>query len=390
MTGLDLPTAAAGAALVAATAPGTLELLALSVAGLLPSRRTPEGRARVAAVVPAHDEEAGIARTVRALTASGGAVPGFEVVVVADNCTDATAARAREAGARVLERTDRERRGKGHALGFAFGALLPEGWDGFLVVDADSVADAGLVPVVAAWLGAGADAVQARYVVLNPEAAPRTRLMSVALMAFNVLRPRGRARLGLSCGIFGNGFAVSRATVEAVPYDAHSIVEDLEYHLRLVRAGRRVAFADEAVVRGEMPVGEAAAASQRARWEGGRLRMAAAVPGLLVGALRRPALLEPALDLLTPPLGLHAALLLLAAAVPWRPGRLWAAAGLATLVFHVAAAVRVGGGGRAELRALAQAPRYVLWKVLRAGGIVRAARPGAEWVRTARDGEPKP
>ncbi|MET0553685.1 MAG: glycosyltransferase [Vicinamibacteria bacterium] len=386
----ELLATAAGGALLAATAPGSLELLVLSAAGLLPARRPPAGRARIVAVVPAHDEEAGVARTVTSLAASGAALPGFEVVVVADNCADATAARARAAGARVLERTDLERRGKGHALGFAFDALLPEGWDGFLVVDADSVADPGLVPAVAAWLAAGADAVQARYVVLNPDSAPRTRLMAVALMAFNVLRPRGRARLGLSCGIFGNGFAVGRATVEAVPYDAHSIVEDLEYHLRLVRAGRRVRFADEAVVRGEMPVGEAAAASQRARWEGGRLRMAGAVPGLLAGAFRRPALLEPLLDLLTPPLGLQAALLVLAVAVPWRPGRIAAAAGLAVLAFHVAAAVRVGGGGRAELRALAQAPRYVLWKVLRAGRIVRAARPGAEWVRTARDGEPKP
>jgi hypothetical protein len=380
---------AAGAALTAATLPATVELLLLSVAGLWPARRTPAGTARLVAVVPAHDEEAGVARTVAALLASGAGTSGFEVVVVADNCSDATAARAAAAGARVLERVDRERRGKGFALDFAFRELLPEAWDGFLVVDADSVADPRLVPAVAAWLGAGADAVQARYVVLNPDAGPRTRLMNVALMAFNVLRPRGRARLGLSCGILGNGFAISRATVEAVPYDAHSIVEDLEYHLRLVRAGRRVRFADDAVVRGEMPVGEAAAASQRARWEGGRLRMAAAVPGLVAGAFRRPALLEPLLDLLTPPLGLQAALLLSAALVPWRPGRFAAAAGLATLAIHVAAAIRVGGGGRADLRALAQAPAYVLWKILRAGRIVRAARPGAAWVRTAREGEPK-
>ena len=41
--------------------------------------------------------------------------------------------------------------------------------------------------------------------------------MNVAFMAFNVLRASGRERLGLSVGISGNGFGLSRATLEAVP-----------------------------------------------------------------------------------------------------------------------------------------------------------------------------
>ena len=69
--------------------------------------------------------------------------------------------------------------------------------------------------------------------------------MNIALLAFNVMRPRGRDRLALSCGILGNGFALRRETIEAVPYEAGSVVEDLEYHLRLVRAGKKVQFADE-------------------------------------------------------------------------------------------------------------------------------------------------
>ena len=69
--------------------------------------------------------------------------------------------------------------------------------------------------------------------------------MNVALLAFNVLRPRGRARWGLSCGILGNGFGLARKTLEAVPYDASSVVEDLEYHLRVVESGRRVEFLGE-------------------------------------------------------------------------------------------------------------------------------------------------
>jgi hypothetical protein len=77
--------------------------------------------------------------------------------------------------------------------------------------------------------------VQVRYTTLNADASLRTRLMNVALMAFNALRPRGRERIGLSAGILGNGFALAAETLRPGPYTADSVVEDLEYHLLLVR-----------------------------------------------------------------------------------------------------------------------------------------------------------
>jgi cellulose synthase/poly-beta-1,6-N-acetylglucosamine synthase-like glycosyltransferase len=194
-------------------------------------------------------------------------------VVIADNCTDSTAALAASAGTRVLVRTDALRRGKGFALEDAFATLLAENFDAIVVIDADTIVEANLLVEIVALLESGADGVQTRYRVLNSTASIRTRLMSVALMAFNMLRPRGRDRLGFSAGVLGNGFALTRTTLEAVPYDAHSIVEDLEYHLRLVRSGRKIEFADGTTVRADMPTCAPGASTQRARWEGGRIRM---------------------------------------------------------------------------------------------------------------------
>src|SRR5205807_7460019 len=96
-------------------------LLMLAIA----SRRRPAPAAPVPAlrfevVVPAHDEEQGIARTVRSLLALDYPAALRRVVVVADNCTDGTAARARAVGAEVLVRDEPSRRGKGHALAHAF------------------------------------------------------------------------------------------------------------------------------------------------------------------------------------------------------------------------------------------------------------------------------
>jgi cellulose synthase/poly-beta-1,6-N-acetylglucosamine synthase-like glycosyltransferase len=382
---------ALGWMLVAAAAPGSIELAILTLGGLLPVRRRPAcaGRLpRTAIVIPAHNEETGIARTIASVCADTGGDPDVSVIVIADNCTDATADRARSAGARVLIRHDPAQRGKGYALDFAFRRLLAEGFEAFIVVDADTRVSPGSIQAIRSRIGAGADAVQCRYTVANAEASVRTRLMNVALLAFNVMRPRGRDRFGMSCGILGNGFALRRETLIAVPYEAGSVVEDLEYHLRLVRAGKKVEFADEASVRGDMPERGSGVATQRARWEGGRFRMIAewTMPisrEVLSGRLR---LLEPLMELLLMPLAFHMCLLILALFAPDRSVRVAALAQIALAGIHVVASALRCGGGAGSLLALAAAPFYVLWKVAMLGAMFRSARRNAAWVRTARAG----
>lgn len=373
--------------------PGTVELLLLTVGAMLPVRRrpVPAGAAgiEVVAVVPAHNEAAGIGRCVASLLACTGSDQHFAVVVVADNCTDDTAAVAARAGARVLVRRDESRRGKGYALDFAFRQLLTEEVEVLLVVDADSTVDAGLVQEVRGYFAAGAAALQVAYRVANPGVSVRTRLMNLALLAFNVLRPRGRHALGLSAGILGNGFALSRQTLTEVPYEASSVVEDLEYHLRLIRAGRRVVFAPQVAVWGEMPAGGRGARTQRARWEGGRLRLLAEIgPRLAAGVLRgQLRLLEPLLDLLLLPLAFHVLGLLLLLAVPVGAARWAALAGLAVVGVHIVVAVWRGGGGWRDLAVLAVAPAYIVWKAALVPLLFRTARKDATWVRTERSAE---
>lgn len=384
--------------LLALTLPGTLYLLLLSIAGSLPARKprgTPMG-GRIAIVVPAHDEAAGIGRTLNNLLALARQDGDCEVVVIADNCTDATATIAREAGARVLERHDTTRRGKGYALDFAFRTLLGEAssaFAAFVVIDADSVADAGLLASLRAHFGAGADVLQSRYTVLNADASPRTQLAEIALAAFNVLRPRGRDRLGLSAGILGNGFALRREVVEAVPYGAASVVEDLEYHLHLIAAGYRVGFVNDATVRGEMPTGDQGRYVQRARWEGGRLRMLAERGPRLARELLcgRWHAAEPLAELILPPLAYHVLILLAlgaAAALAQLTGALGVVlASLAVVMLHVLIALRVASLPWRRLAVLVEVPRYLWWKVGMMAATLGNARRGSAWVRTDRKGQ---
>jgi cellulose synthase/poly-beta-1,6-N-acetylglucosamine synthase-like glycosyltransferase len=385
----------AGMLLMLLTVPGSAELALLTMSGILPTHRrgapTHQFRApirRMAAVVPAHNEEIHIAATVSSLGSCAwpGNLTEFAIVVVADNCLDSTAAAARKAGARVIERSDDQRRGKGYALQYAFDRLIAEGFEAFVVIDADTVVEPNLLTAIIEPLDAGADGVQARYGVLNPEVSVRTRLMNIALMAFNVLRPRGRERLGLSVGILGNGFALTAATLTAVPYDAHSVVEDLEYGLRIVQSGRRIAFADATTVRGLMPASGPGVVTQRTRWEGGRFHMIAHhVPQLARGVVKgQTALIEPMLELMLLPLAFHVTLLLITAAIPFRPARLYALCALALVGLHIAAGIVVGGGGWRDFTALTAAPAYALWKLKTLPKIIRAAALDTPWMRTER------
>ena len=371
--------------------PGALGLAVLTVAGLLGPRapRSPRGPGprRLAVVVPAHNEEHNVPTAVASLLAA--APPPFEldVIVVADNCSDQTAERARAAGARVLERRDPERRGKGFALAFGFDDALAQGADAVVVVDADSRVGHGFLVALHGAFAAGARAVQGRYEASEELGAPpQRRLARLAFAAFNVLRPRGRARLGLSAGLFGNGFGLDAALLRERPYGALSIVEDLEYHLDLVGRGVRVAYVDEARVEAPLPTSDAGNRTQRTRWEGGRLRMAALhLPGLLLRLPRAPRLLEPTLDLLLLPLGLHLLLFLPALVLGPELGRALAVGFLAVLLAHVGGAWVLLGKKPADLAALALVPFYVARKLALLPATLGASRARAAWRRTERD-----
>ncbi|MBF5042599.1 MULTISPECIES: glycosyltransferase family 2 protein [Myxococcaceae] len=376
-----------------------LYLLALTLlSGRLPVPARAPARLRFDLVVPAHNEEAGIARTVANLSALDYPAALRRIVVVADNCTDATAERARAAGAHVLVRHDAERRGKGYALEYAFARSLEEAQaDAVVVVDADTVVSAGLLHAFAARLEAGARAVQAEYGVQNPDASWRTRLLTIAFALFHDVRSRARERLGLSCGLRGNGMCFALPLLRQVPHDAFSVVEDVEYGLRLGLAGQRVHYAGEVKVLGEMVAGEQGSRSQRRRWEGGRLQLMRqhGLPLLGRGLAQRSGLLvDLALDILVPPLSWLAApaLLLgaLALALSLAGGHAllslgaWGAV-LAMLTLYVLRGWWLSGMGLRGLADLACAPLYVLWKLVLL--LRRPQHPKGAWVRTTREGE---
>jgi cellulose synthase/poly-beta-1,6-N-acetylglucosamine synthase-like glycosyltransferase len=365
--------------------------LALCIVGNLFQARGPRAVARrdirLAVVVPAHDEEGMIARAVESLHRSDGST---QIFVVAHNCSDGTAKAAADAGARVVELNNHKLRGKGAALRYGFAAALADGANAVLVVDADSVVSRNLIAATREKLELGAEATQCRYELELPDSRsshPLGRLRVLAFRGMNVLRARGRAGLGFSTGLFGNGFALTATALERAPFTANSIAEDVEYHTKLVQEGLTVYWVGDAFVHAQTPLPGTAQAAQEARWEGGRLRVASRTTGHLLAALRlgRWRILETLADVWSLPLsrGILALFLTLFLAVEWLHVFALVCAGIAVL--YVVQTALLGNERVKDMLALAAAPLYVGWKAMITPLVLRQSRSRAEWARTKRE-----
>jgi cellulose synthase/poly-beta-1,6-N-acetylglucosamine synthase-like glycosyltransferase len=374
-------------------------LLLLASAAAKPGRAVPPSQHKhtFRVVIPAHNEALVLEPVLRRLRELDYLQTKVEVVVVADNCTDATAEIARSCGVRVIERVSSTERGKGHALAYAFETLRPESFDAYVVLDADTFVEPQLLTVFSNYLGCGHRVIQAQYDVLNPWDSHRTALMYVALSIFNYVRPLGRRALGLSTGLKGNGMCFAKQVIDQYPWNAYSLAEDIEYTTTLLQHGEHIIFAPETRVSAQMPIARSQATSQRVRWEAGRLQLARRDGFRLVGQglLKLNAqLFDWGMDLLIPPLAaltmaVMGGTVVTVAAAAWTstPKLLllaWAWIALVVaLVLFVGIAMRVARMPLAAYRAMMNAPRYVIWKLWVYIGMATGLSP-QNWVRTQR------
>jgi len=347
--------------------------------------RTSPGASAVL-VVPAHDEEAVIDETLQRLTEAIG--EDMRILVVADNCTDSTAGRARAQGVDVLERDDLNLRGKGHALAFAVDSLAANPPDVLVVLDADCAIDRSSLQALVAGAAAGGRPAQAIN-LLRPDrtASPLVQLSSFAFMLKNLVRQRGLQRLAGRVHLTGTGMAMPVGLFSASAHVRSSIVEDLALGLELAEQGHFPQLIENAFVWSGGST-EQGTLIQRRRWEGGFLATAGRYGPRTI--LRGSVL--AGLDLLIPPLALFAALnmLVIPAAIALAlifGAALWPVAVQTALLACAGIVVFLAwlreGRQFVALAVLARVPLYVLWKLPLYLGLARRGAP-AEWLRTGR------
>jgi cellulose synthase/poly-beta-1,6-N-acetylglucosamine synthase-like glycosyltransferase len=368
----------------------TLHLTVLAVASLFYREPSPDGpipSRRFLVLIPAHNEEDVLSHTLSAIHHAQRR--GDQVLVIADRCTDQTAAIAEAFGVRVLARPPDARPGRAATRqdGVDFARHL-HNWEVMVMIDADSVVEPGFFDVCERMLATGALALQVRS-----EAKPARGFFGqsgVAAFALQgILIPRGRDRLGLSVRLKGSGLVVVREVIERHRFRGPGASEDLWLSLDLCCEGIRPRHVDSARLRSETARSLRAASIQRLRWEAGRLLAARQFVRPL---LRRhdAASLEAALHLITPPLAIAALSLVISASLLVVGGERGASPIPAALLVLIAFDVAVGLiQARAPAKtwwALLAAPAYIIWKAwLLVRAILQVLRRNPSFGPTPRD-----
>ncbi len=356
---------------------------------------------RFAIVVPAYNEESGIARTVRDLIDIEYPKDLFDVIVIADNCTDQTARIARYEGAIAWRRFQPDKRGKGYALRWCFDRLLSDEqyaeYDSIVVVDADTRVNKNLLQVFNKYRAMGADVIQGYFSIAPKPDSWTSETTRIGFTLYNYVRPMGRKRLGCTAGLRGNGMCFSAAILKAVSWDAFSNTEDLEYAMSLLQHDVKVVFAPDVIGYNQIPETADKAESQRERWEIGRFPVLKRFAGkLLKSGLRKRSFhhFDAFLDLVTPPLVTMLLFVLLMgglSVVSW-----WAGvtdtllfAGLWLVLFgmgiaHAVIGLIAAGADKAMYKSLLYVPRYAFWKLYLYVKVFLRGR-SSEWVRTTRE-----
>lgn len=234
---------------------------------------------RYAVLIAARNEAPVIADLIDSIRRQDYPADHIVTFVVADNCSDDTAALARNASAVVYERSDRVHVGKGYALDYLL-SRIGENWgddyfDGYFVFDADNL----LAP---------------DYVSrMNRAFSPRRQIVTsyrnsknfgdnwvsagygLWFMRDSFFLNRPRDRLGVSAVVAGTGFLFSREVMRSWGgWPFHSMSEDTEFSACTILRGQRIAYCD-AEFFDEQPTSFLVSWRQRMRWSRGSLTVLA-------------------------------------------------------------------------------------------------------------------
>ncbi|MGH2457572.1 MAG: glycosyltransferase family 2 protein [Chloroflexota bacterium] len=244
-------------------------LVVLALASAIPSASSLSARQpthRFVIAIPAHDEEDVIAATVGRLRQLD--YPGelFAVHVVADHCSDQTAALAHQAGAVVHERQDGPRSGKGAALSWLLSRVLASDCcDAVVIFDGDTRVDPRFLRVMDSRLALGDDAVQGQHIISNPGSGWFPALTWAMFLVDNRFGNLGRTRLGLSCKNMGDSICFRADVLRKVGW-GEGLTEDYQLRQRLLLEGIRISYEPRAIGYGEAVLTWRQARAQRARW----------------------------------------------------------------------------------------------------------------------------
>jgi peptidoglycan-N-acetylglucosamine deacetylase len=227
----------------------------------------------VAVIIPAYNEQAVIAKTVRSVLLAGRA--NYEVIVIDDGSSDATADAARKAfgddpRVRVYKKANG---GKAAAANYGLSRTNAEI---VVCIDADTVLAPDAIPLLVRHFKDPSVGAVAGTAIVGNQVNFLTRLQSLEYVIGQSLDRRAFALFNAN-GIVPGAIGAwrKRAIVDVGSYATDTVAEDADMTFSVIRAGWKVLFEPRAEARTEAPETWRAFLKQRFRWMYGMLQVVA-------------------------------------------------------------------------------------------------------------------
>lgn len=196
----------------------------------------------------------------------------IDVYVIADNCSDDTAQKARIAGAHVYERFDNKKVGKGYALDFLFKILRSKKtkYDGYFIFDADNLLSRNYISEMNKVFNRKYKIVTSYRNSKNYDSNWISAGYSLWFLRESKYLNYARMLLNNSCAVSGTGFLISSEIIDKNNgWKYHLLTEDIEFTIDSIINGEKIGYCNSACFYDEQPTSFRDSWNQRMRWSKG-------------------------------------------------------------------------------------------------------------------------
>lgn len=249
-----------------------LPSLVLSVLSLIrPTKLHPttSKQYRYAILIAARNEEAVIGQLIDSLLQQTYPADLIDILVVADNCTDQTAAIARSKGATVVERFNQLEKSKGFAMKFLLEQTIDHSnpYDAFVIFDADNFASPNYIEEMNKAFADGETLITSYRASKNFSSNWISSSSSLVFLRKNRFLHRPRQLLNSSTTISGTGFLISKQLLQSSKdWQFCGLTEDLEITAYHQLRQNKITYCESAVFYDEQPISFKDSWNQRIRW----------------------------------------------------------------------------------------------------------------------------
>ena len=233
---------------------------------------------RYAILIAARNEEAVLPHLLESIRAQDYPAELITTYVIADNCTDHTAAVAAQHGARVYQRFNTIQVGKGYALNYLLEQIRISGemehYDAFLIFDADNLLQSDYVNQINQVCSDGYEVFCGYRNSKNFSSGWVSSAHAIWYLHESTHLNQSRMILGNCCTVSGTGFGFTRALLERLGgWNFFTLTEDIEFRTWCATHGVRIGYSHDAVLFDEQPETFALSVRQRTRWVQGGIQV---------------------------------------------------------------------------------------------------------------------